>query len=45
LVDLALQKVLSKKLIGRVDKRFDFLGYHFSPIGMTVAQRTLWSGF
>jgi len=30
-----------KGLIVRTDREFDFLGYHFSPEGLAIAQKTL----
>ncbi len=29
-----------KTFIGRIERGFDFLGYHFSPAGLTVAKET-----
>jgi hypothetical protein len=29
------------RLIGRIERGFDFLGYHFSPAGLTVATKTV----
>ena len=28
---------------GRIEKGFDFLGYQFSPQGLTLARQTIWS--
>ena len=28
-------------LIGRTERGFDFFGYHFSPEGLAIAQKTL----
>jgi hypothetical protein len=28
-------------IIGRIEKGFDFLGYHFSPEGLSVAEKTI----
>jgi hypothetical protein len=28
-------------LYGRIEKGFDFLGYHFSPQGLSLAQKTI----
>ena len=41
LSSLALAKHPDKTFIGRVDKGFDFLGYHFRREGLTVARKTL----
>jgi len=30
-----------KTFIGRIEKGFDFLGYHFSPEGLSVAEKTI----
>ena len=30
-----------KTFIGRIERGFDFLGYHFSPAGLSVAQKTV----
>jgi hypothetical protein len=30
-----------KTFIGRIERRFDFLGYHFSPEGLTLAAKTI----
>jgi RNA-directed DNA polymerase len=38
---LKLEKHPSKTFIGRIDKGFDFLGYQFSPNGLSVAEKTL----
>jgi hypothetical protein len=38
---LKLSKAPDKTFIGRVERQFDFLGYHFSPTALTVAQKTL----
>ncbi|CAB1063130.1 hypothetical protein D1BOALGB6SA_7913 [Olavius sp. associated proteobacterium Delta 1] len=38
---LKLEKHPDKTFIGKIDKGFDFLGYHFSPAGLTVATGTL----
>ena len=35
---LRLAKHPGKTFIGRIEKGFDFLGYHFSPQGLTLAQ-------
>jgi len=39
--ELKLEKHPDKTLIGRLDRGFDFLGYHFHPQGLTVAKNTL----
>jgi hypothetical protein len=31
----------SHNVFGRIERGFDFLGYHFSPMGLTAAQRTI----
>ena len=36
-----LEKHPEKTFIGRIEKGFDFLGYHFSRTGLTVAKTTL----
>jgi hypothetical protein len=41
LASLRLQKHPEKTFIGRVEKGFDFLGYHFSRDGLTVAKATI----
>ena len=38
---LLLEKHPDKTFIGRAERGFDFLGYHFSPDGLTVAVGTL----
>ncbi len=35
---LNLEKHPDKTFIGRIEKGFDFLGYHFSPDGLCVAK-------
>ena len=37
---LRLAKHPGKTFIGRIEKGFDFLGYHFSPRGLTPARQT-----
>jgi len=32
---------LRQSLIGKTDRRFDFLGYHFGPEKLTIAEKTL----
>jgi RNA-directed DNA polymerase len=39
--ELKLEKHPDKTLIGRIEKGFDFLGYHFSPEGLSVAEKTI----
>jgi hypothetical protein len=39
--ELRLEKHPDKTFIGRIDKGFDFLGYHFSPEGLGVATKTI----
>ena len=41
LASLGLQKHRDKTFIGRIEKGFDFLGYHFSRDGLSVAQATV----
>ena len=36
---LGLEKHPDKTFIGRVERGFDFLGYHFGPDGITVAEK------
>jgi len=36
-----LEKHPDKTFIGRIDKGFDFLGYHFSPEGLSVSEKTI----
>jgi RNA-directed DNA polymerase len=38
---LSLEKHPDKTFIGRIERGFDFLGYHFSPTGLTVAKQTI----
>ena len=38
---LGLEKHPDKTFIGRIDRGFDFLGYHFSREGLAVAQKTV----
>jgi len=38
---LTLEKHPDKTFVGRIERGFDFLGYHFSPEGLSVAQPTL----
>ena len=39
--ELKLEKHPDKTLIGRTERGFDFLGYHFGPEGLAIAQKTL----
>ena len=41
LAALSLEKHPDKTFIGRIERGFDFLGYHFSPAGLTVAAKTI----
>jgi hypothetical protein len=38
---LRLEKHPDKTFIGRIERGFDFLGYHFSRAGLTVAKQTI----
>ena len=38
---LSLEKHPDKTFIGKIERGFDFLGYHFSPAGLTVAMKTI----
>ena len=38
---LSLEKRPDKTFIGRIERGFDFLGYHFGPAGLTVAKQTI----
>ena len=38
---LRLEKHPDKTFIGRIERGFDFLGYHFSPAGLGVAAKTI----
>ena len=38
---LRLEKHPDKTFIGRIERGFDFLGYHFGPAGLTVAKQTI----
>jgi hypothetical protein len=37
LASLGLEKHPDKTFIGRIERGFDFIGYHFSPDGLTAA--------
>ena len=39
--ELKLEKHPEKTVIGRIEKGFDFLGYHISPEGVSVARKTV----
>jgi hypothetical protein len=39
--ELKLEKHPDKTDMGRIEKGFDFLGYHFSPHGLTLADKTV----
>ena len=39
---LRLAKHPAKTFIGRIEKGFDSLGYHFSPQGVTLAKQKTW---
>jgi hypothetical protein len=39
--ELNLEKHPDKTVLGRTEKGFDFLGYHFSPDGLSVAEKTI----
>ena len=39
--ELKLEKHPNKTLIGRIERGFDFLGYHFDPEGLSVAKITV----
>jgi RNA-directed DNA polymerase len=41
LAALGLEKHPGKTFIGRIERGFDFLGYHFSPAGLAVAKKTI----
>ncbi len=38
---LRLEKHPDKTFIGRIERGFDFLGYHFGPAGLSVAEKTI----
>ena len=38
---LRLEKHPDKTFIGRIERGFDFLGYHFNRTGLTVARATI----
>jgi len=39
--ELKLEKHPEKTSIGRIEKGFDFLGYHISPEGLSLAKKTV----
>ena len=39
--ELRLEKHPDKTVMGRTEKGFDFLGYHFSPEGLSLAEKTI----
>ena len=39
--ELKLEKHPDKTVMGRTEKGFDFLGYHFGPEGISVAEKTI----
>ncbi len=39
--ELKLEKHPDKTVIGRTEKGFDFLGYHISPEGLSLAKKTV----
>jgi hypothetical protein len=39
--ELKLEKHPGKTLIGRIERGFDFLGYHYHPKALTVANKVL----
>ena len=41
--ELKLEKHPDKTLIGRTERGFDFLGYHFGPEGLAIAEKTLYN--
>ena len=41
LASLNLEKHPDKTFIGRIERGFEFLGYHFSPEGLCVARKTV----
>ena len=41
LAELKVEQHPDKTFIGRIAKSFDFLGYHFSPAGLSVARQTV----
>ena len=41
LAELMVEKHPDKTVMGRIEKGFDFLGYHLSPKGLGVARKTI----
>ena len=41
LASLAVEKHPDKTFIDRIERGFDFLGYHFSRAGLTIARKTI----
>ena len=41
LSELKLKKADDKTFIGKIERGFDFLGYHFSPDGLSLAEKTV----
>ncbi len=41
LAGLRLEKHPDKTFIGRIERGFDFLGYHFCPQGLALAEKTI----
>jgi RNA-directed DNA polymerase len=39
--ELKLEKHPDKTTMGRTEKGFDFLGFHFSPKGLSAAEKTI----
>ena len=39
--EMKLEKHPDKTTIGRIEKGFDFLGYHISPEGLSLAKKTV----
>ena len=39
--ELRLNKHPDRTAMGRTEKGFDFLGYHFNPDGLSVAEKTI----
>jgi hypothetical protein len=38
---LGLEKHPDRTFIGRIERGFDFLGYHFSPAGLGIAKQAV----
>lgn len=41
LSELKLEKAEDKTFIGKIERGFDFLGYHFSLYGLSLAEKTV----